>query len=213
MTDRQKKFADSLFDGIGMIDDRLIASAERAPVCNGSRIALRRMLIAACIVLLAVCITVASWTVASRKNDSNSKGDAAHQTETAGEHTLDAVLLSVKNLNGKTECAEEKINLFSGTASIIWQYEGSDGYYVQHIGNSQALYKKVEMLNGTSSPLTPQNASEIRCKVWISFGDGTVISPYLTQSAGNTGYGRLFDYDPEIEPSADFAQYISYLLS
>ena len=41
-------------------------------------------------------------------------------------------------------------------------------------------------------------------QVWIALGDGRIISPCLKESNGNVAFGTLFDYDPEVEPSADF---------
>ena len=45
-------------------------------------------------------------------------------------------------------------------------------------------------------------------QVWIAFGDGVVISPYLKANPGNTGHGELFDYDPELELSEDLIRKI-----
>ena len=43
---------------------------------------------------------------------------------------------------------------------------------------------------------------------WICFGDGLVYTPYLKSSDGNIGYGEIFDYEQELEPSKDFAHLI-----
>ena len=49
-------------------------------------------------------------------------------------------------------------------------------------------------------------------QIWLSFGDGVVVSPYLKNTAGNAGHGTVFDYDPELEMSDDLAEYIAYYI-
>jgi hypothetical protein len=58
-----------------------------------------------------------------------------------------------------------------------------------------------------------ENATEEETKVWVSMGDGRVISPYLAISEGNVGYGCLFDYESEVEPTDVFVQTVMDLIS
>ena len=57
-----------------------------------------------------------------------------------------------------------------------------------------------------------RDENNVSVRVWIACGDGSVVSPYLTSSKGNTGYGSLFEYDPEIEPDEKFISYIETLI-
>ena len=49
--------------------------------------------------------------------------------------------------------------------------------------------------------------------VWINYGDGRVVTPYLKDTEGNVGYGTLFDYEPEIVPTKDMSKFVNSLVS
>ena len=51
-----------------------------------------------------------------------------------------------------------------------------------------------------------------QCRVWIVYGDGSVVSPYLQISNGNDGAGEMFDYNAEVIPNADFTFCLSDIL-
>ena len=61
--------------------------------------------------------------------------------------------------------------------------------------------------------LTDGNAAESSIKVWFCTDDGITVSPELSASPGNTGYGNIFGYSPEIVPTDGFVKQLERLLS
>ena len=98
--------------------------------------------------------------------------------------------------NGDTVEHREDIDLFDG-AKIIWQKEGGGEYRVLVVDKDD-----VSTLKSLTAPSETAVDAEVReiSRLWISFGDGTVVTPYLKKSPGNVGYGELFDYEPEVYP-------------
>ena len=68
-------------------------------------------------------------------------------------------------------------------------------------------------LDHPATQLSREDSESVEVKVWLSYGDGTVVSPYLKHTRGNTGYGTLFDYSAEVEPSEKLTSTIHKLLN
>ena len=104
----------------------------------------------------------------------------------------------------------KNVPLFTGSAQLIWTDGESDEYYRVSL-SEQELASLLYLMQERQVDLGED--SEIPSyKIWISIGDGMVISPYLKADPGNTGHGELFDYDPELEMSDDLAEYIAYYI-
>ena len=103
--------------------------------------------------------------------------------------------------------AESDIDFFSGEVELIW----SDGenYYVKPLGKKNEVTPVLNEI-GKGEEIDVDQSFEY--KVWISYGDGRVVSPYLKDTDGNVGYASLFDYSPEIVPSEDFVDSVNELL-
>ena len=99
-----------------------------------------------------------------------------------------------------------EIDFFNG-AYLIWQSK-SGGYCLKKLPD-YSLRRLTSNIGGMA--VGDDEEITLGTKVWISCGDGTVISPYLKASAGNIGYGELFNYEPEIIPSKSFNSCVSNL--
>ena len=96
---------------------------------------------------------------------------------------------------------------FFGTPTLIWSEQGSDEYYSVTLSKSQCE-QLVYLMQSSRREYTAQS-EQPKYQIWLSFGDGVVVSPYLKNTAGNAGHGTVFDYDPELEMSDDLAEYIA----
>lgn len=207
--------AEYLFDEIGGIDDSYIAAAMSARPVRARRPSRIAVLAAAAVLVMAMVVALPMRFVTD-------KDDAAHE----GVHDADPNRGTTTSLSTDppAEDAEQKPDviespfeldsllsntsdsfnmggepdLFDGTPRLLWQT--ADGVLcgvklsaseLDHLNREQGKGKQVG-----------DAAMEAEVMVWISYGNGLVVSPYLEDSPGNVGYGELFDYSPEIIPSA-----------
>lgn len=221
-----RRAAEYLFDEIGGIDDSYIAAAQSAGKAR-TRIPFRVAMIAAAAVLV-MTVTVAFPMGLLVSKDGASVEDNAPDTvydenmhstgnnnmfpspsddgsdkfypPADGEEIQSSafVLDSVLNVSYDSFYMGESPDLFDGTPRLLW--ETADGVLCGvKLSNSELEHLNREQGKGDQ---IGDAALEAEIKVWISYGNGLVISPYLEDSPGNVGYGELFDYSPEIIPSS-----------
>ena len=123
--------------------------------------------------------------------------------------------LSVSGAEGEIVANVSEIEFFDGKAKLI--ISENDGFKIVSLpGASSNTIERILSENQLSSLSVNQSGQagqpEIP-KMWLSLGDGRVISPYLKYSPGNISAGVLFDYEPEGEPPRRLTEYISDLLS
>lgn len=120
--------------------------------------------------------------------------------------------LTVSTAAGETFADAADIGFFDGEVKLI--ISESDGYRtVLLTGASREKIIKI-MSSGNLGQLSESDDGQTELpRVWLSLGDGRIISPYLKYSPGNIGAGVLFDYEPEGEPPKKLTEYISGLLS
>lgn len=198
-----------LFRAIGEIDDRLLHEA--AVYRPQERSVLPRVLLIAATLSLAMALSVGAFLVSLRNDEGNATPDAPNRNEEIETNGLDAVLLNARERADYTTVeSAEALDYFSGNAYVVWQYEDS-----QTLCLSRALTdKEVNELTAQIDQGTEvgEVSPALSCKVWILLGDGTVVSPYLKSSAGNTASGVLFDYNAELMPTERLNSCISKIL-
>lgn len=120
--------------------------------------------------------------------------------------------LSISGVSGETVAEASDIEFFDGEVKLIIS-EG-EGFRTALLpgASPERIIKLMSSGNLGQLQKSEDGQTEIP-KVWLSLGDGRVISPYLEYSPGNIGAGVLFDYDPEGEPPKKLTEYISGLLS
>ena len=102
----------------------------------------------------------------------------------------------------------ENVPLFTGSAQLIWT-DGESGEYYRVTLSEQELAGLLYLMQERQVDLD-EDSEMPSYKIWISVGDGMVITPYLKADPGNAGHGELFDYDPELELSGDLIKLIMY---
>lgn len=191
MSDINKK-ARMLFLAIGTVDDRFVAETMQPP--SKKRLWQKPYFIVSASAAAVLFITVLGvlcgnaflrfYRFASMPEEVKSHISLQQTLDKAEDSALRVSLTEVE--------------LFNGVGQIIWQNEDNDDYYVIKLdGDIQP-----ETLESycTPSQMELDPAVNDGASVWISFGDGRVITPYLKESSGNVGYGALFDYEPEVYP-------------
>ena len=210
--DRKRDSAELLFDAIGMIDDSIIEEAERVrePKSTPSFAGARRVLaLAATVALLSVGVIGAFLIADNADTAPTYDNDGMSESKDDGEYDFYLHLLTASGTGGAKRLAENEIDLFDGSLSLIWCYGEDDSYYKLSLDSTTSEKQIRNKLSKSNVIMNAERAREISYRVWISFGNGEVVSPYLKESKGNVGYGELFEYNPEVEPDSSFTSLVS----
>lgn len=221
MMDKKEK-AERLLDSIGNIDDNLLEEA--IGYKSARRYNLHQLgLMAACIALVFV-IAIAmpilrnmSMVGDSDGNIEQSGGDVVERPEESKENdgevervSLDAYMSDVRgaSLDNCTVYPSAESLTYTGNASLVWQYADGDEVYVATLSSTQLGELQKAMGSGKE---VGESSPELDCYVWIVDGQGTVVSPYLKEGAGNEGC-VIFGYEAEIIPDEEFVDCVSEIL-
>lgn len=207
-----------LYEEIGGVDERYLQEAagyrarKKAPVWRAVLIAAALMM--ACVVLLtAVSAGVAIGAIL----------DALRQEPDSPSHPVEDSqdLTPLEQMELTMQTAEEyllqhsadELALFDESPRLIWNEQGSDAYYSVYLSERE-LDTLLGLMQSKRRTEYTADSEQPQYNVWLSFGNGVVVSPYLKNTPGNTGHGEVFDYDPELEMSDDIAKcivrYIEY---
>ncbi len=210
--DRKMNSAERLFDAIGTIDDRIIAEAAETYSRKTSRKTqtfMRRYAVSLTAVLLVVGM-LGGFVISNLSDQVNSDvldNDITVKEDIQVSESLDFVL-SNATVNGAETLALDEIDFFDGEVSLIWNYGGESEYHKLTFEAKDAENKVKKCMSRSTQQISDTSTETLACSVWISYGNGEVVSPYLKESAGNVGYSTLFDYSPEVVPSESFTNYV-----
>ena len=188
-----------LYESIGDIDHGMATAALNYKSSRSVSPLKLAFIIAACFAL-TVMFVIGGAKIADGLLDLNETpgmADGVYKLDSMLGEEADQVLIK----------AESDIDFFSGEVELIW----SDGenYYVKPLGKKNEVNSVLNEI-GKGEEIAVDQSFEY--KVWISYGDGRVVSPYLKDTDGNVGNASLFDYSPEIVPSEDFVDSVNELL-
>ena len=223
---KYNKDSELLLEAIGEIDDRFIFEAESYERKKSS-LPLRKLIIAAVALSLVFTFTLSlgiGLMLGSNRdkvdNDSNNAPnenyDGADGNVKPGVQpivTLSDTLHSVKFSSEGFSTEFERDMLFDGKTKLIWKYSDEESYRVCTISSAsdtKNIRRALEHKKDFSEVTEP--AVDSIDGFWICFGDGLVYTPYLRSSDGNVGYGEIFDYEQELEPSKSFATFICEII-
>ena len=107
------------------------------------------------------------------------------------------ILILNKGIMTQIDGSQVGTVLYNGKTTLIW----SDGeeLYVRETENTEVLK---DALSASREPIPDGEMPTY--KIWISFGDGRVVTPFLEYSEENSFEGTLFDYSPKVLPSDEF---------
>ena len=212
------KHAERLFDVIGMIDDSIIAECQEPNVSAYKRLgtSLRfRRFVSVCVSLAVICASLSAVLVISKLSNKkadtapndNDKGDGGVSDQNYG-YRFDTALKNAA-LSSNTEiCSLDEIDFFDGEINLIWTDSKSDEYYVLKLNESEEIINEGLKKGYSQVSADTSTSDRIVYTVWISYGNGEIVSPELKYSQGNVGYGELFEYSPEVLPSETFVNLI-----
>lgn len=209
---RDYKRGDLLMDAIGSIDDRFIFEAQVA-LPKKRYAPLRRVLALCACTVLVMSLTLSLLVGLFSQKNSEAPGEEDHVGNTeppvTDSHFADT-LIGMKTETQSFASPLERKMLFEGETLLIWQYEDEEDYRICTLSDRDARKIKTALAekNGFVRTDAEYDLGELE-GFWICFGDGLVYTPYLESSNGNIGYGQLFDYDPELEPSRYFTELIT----
>lgn len=232
---KYNKDSELLLEAIGEIDDRFIFEAESYERKKSS-LPLRKLIIAAVALSLVFTFTLSlgiglmlgsnrdkldNDSVGAPNEDQDSADDGFNNAGANDENvkpqpitTLEDTLESVKFSSEGFSATFERDMLFDGSTKLIWKYSNEESYRVCTISSAsdtKSIRRALEHKKDFSEVSEP--AVDSIDGFWICFGDGLVYTPYLKSSDGNVGYGELFDYEQELEPSKSFATFIREIIN
>ncbi len=218
MTENEKRiYAQRLFDGIGLIDDRFIAEAQSpyAPPRRGG--IFKRILISAVSLSLVLCVAVGIFVIGKMGQKGGADADIPNEGIENGEGSqstsLSGRLLALRTGTDALRVKESELRLFESSPSVIWKYTDEEEYRVRRLTSVEVEQLKLLYERDAGSRVSDGETDSGIDGLWIAIGDGRIVSPYLEQTAGNIGYGELFDYAPEYEPSAECSEYLCDVIS
>ena len=189
-----------LYEEIGGVDERYLqqAAAYRA---RRNAPAWRALLIAAALTLigaLLLCTIAASVTIGVLVGI---LGEGEEPTPPAPMEQMEQAMQEAQQTRSPRSADEVE-------PMLIFSEQGSDAYYTVSLSTSECEQLILKMQSKNRTEFTEQSAQP-KYRIWLSFGDGVVVSPYLKNTAGNTGHGEVFDYDPELELGDALAERIA----
>ena len=195
-----------LYEEIGGVDERYLqqAAAYRA---RRNAPAWRALLIAAALTLigaLLLCTIAASVTIGVLVGI---LGEGEEPTPPAPMEQMELAMQEAQQTHYPRSADEVEPMLFY-QPMLIWSEQGSDVYYTVSLSTSECEQLILMMQSKNRTEFTEQSQAP-KYQIWLSFGDGVVVSPYLKNTAGNAGHGEVFDYDPELELGDALAERIA----
>ncbi len=205
-----------LYEEIGGVDERFLQQAEtyrarrKAPSWRVALIAAVLAIVGA-LLLGTLAMSVGIAIIGGILHDALDPAPEApgQNEELPVSYTIASMEQTLAQRQGYMQPTDaDSIEFFDGSARLIWTDGESGEYYSVWLSDSEL---------GDLLYLMQKNPKDIGAdseqpayQIWICFGDGTVVSPYLKADAGNAGHGQLFDYDPELELSEDMIRLIMY---
>ena len=211
MNSKKIRSAEILFDAIGMIDDRIIAEAQvpyRAPKSKNAF----KFLIAFSCVFAVIALSLGSFMIADLTDKFFPLNEEDHLPPATNYGSFEQLLNSAASNSAATQLESKEINFFDGDTKLIWRFENESKYNVITVSSDSQIKQIRAAIKNNSYKISPEAADSVECQVWIAYGNGTVVSPYLADSAGNIGYAELFEYSPEVEPNEDFVKVIEEIV-
>ena len=144
--------------------------------------------------------------------DGLNKSEAPEQAQPENQlpATLDTFLVANREALNCTALAADDVEFF-GSTYLILQYAGDETLYRSRNLTSREVERILGMVGDGSS--VGSESPDLLCRIWLVCEDGTVLSPYLKNTAGNRGHAVLFDYEAEILPSSSLISCISDILN
>ena len=190
-----------LLDEIGGVDDRMLAEAAEYRAVGRRAFVTRTLAAIACTLLL--CATVLAAVLMYPRLP---LGGAPSKERV---YALDALLQSA-DAGCYTLLSSEKEIAYFGETYLLWQYEGEETVYRSRALTVEERDRLFSLIGDGRT--VGEDAPAQFARVWVTLGNGEVLTPYLPATPGNVS-SVIFDYNAEISPSRALVDCISDILS
>ena len=187
---------DILYDVIGGISDIYVTEAALPFKRRSGIVTVRRVLLIAATIALSF---VMLFALIANLGKEDKKQDSAVTPASNSVVMPEGVEMRTK--------PREEINLFSGSPLLIIRKHGQEDFTV--ITLKKYEYESLTNIGGFADA---EEGADLGYEVWVCDGNGVVFSPCLKLSAGNLGYGEIFDYSPEVIISDRYADRINSII-
>ena len=208
--------AERLLDAMGEIDDAYLtealshnssaASKPRKTILNSPRIRIISG-VAALAAVLALVFTGplrGVWNQTSNESAEDANLNRAETYDEPSVTTLNSLLESCTESPSFTLTAADDVKYFDGNVRLTVEDRASGELYVSRPLTPAEQDRLLREFKNTGEQITDAPSSSEGYRVWITLGDGQVVTPCLAAAAGNIGAGDLFNYEPERLPTEIF---------
>jgi len=207
----QSRKADYLLDEIGGIDDRYLTEAMNwQPLRRKKPFARVLPLVASLAAVLLLSFTVLLPTL-QRSFDKNESPNVGESLSPSHPSTLDSLLQDCAQSPSFTPCSADALDFFDGNVRLTVCELSTGKLFVSRPLSESEQNALSREFNATGERVTDGATSEESFRVWVLLGDGSVVTPCLSASAGNVGAATLFDYESERIPTKIFNDLLSDL--
>ena len=217
--------AEILLDAMSEIDDLYLTEAlSRFPASTASprkrflSSPLMRTLpaVAALAAVLALVLTGPFNGLFAKKDaenaDTSSKNETINVTDSTPFTALNSVLQSCTESPSFTPISADDVAFFDGNVRLTVKDSQTGALYVSRPLTSAEQAKLLDEFKRTGERVTDSEQVDEIYSVWITLGDGQVLTPCLPATAGNIGVGALFDYASERIPTQTFLDLVKTLI-
>ena len=210
--------AHQLLTAMGEIDDRYLDEA----LAISHQVQKRRLIIRAPM-MRAVSGVAALAAVLSLAVFGATRGFLkSNDTHVQPEESINEIVPTLQSLNGLLQsCAEsatftplsaDELSLFDGTTRLIIQAPNSEALYVSRPLSAAEQARVSSEFEQTGKQIERSESADTDWSVWVSFGDGQILTPCLSPAPGNVGMGELFAYESERLPTQAFFNLLNTLI-
>lgn len=217
--------AEILLDAMSEIDDLYLTEAlSRFPIPTASprkRIRSSPVMrtlpaVAALAAVLALILTGPMRGLFAKKDaenaDTSLKNEAPSMTDSDSVSALNSILRSCTESPSFTSVSADNIAFFDGNVRLTVKDRQTGTLYVSRPLTSAEQARLLDEFKRTGERVTVTEETDETHSVWITLGDGQVVTPCLPATAGNIGAGELFDYASERIPTQIFFDLIKALI-
>lgn len=205
----RKRQANHLLDEIGQIDDRYLVEAMnwRASGTAPRKKPIRMLLAAASLTLVLVLAFSATVSMFNRR-----KADGDAPPEGIEPPTLSDLLQNCTESGNFTPISADGPDFFDGEVRVAVKNVSTGELFVSRALTEDEQTGLEQEFKRKGTPVSPDADTADEFRVWVMLGDGSVVTPCLTRSAGNIGIADFFDYGIEREPTQIFMNLLSDLV-
>ena len=214
MKKRKHDQAQVLLEAMGNIDDAYLNEALSYVPTKGKKLkilrspAMRALSTTAALaaVLALVILSPLRGVLNNAFNDDAAEKlpDHAESAPDISPAALDQLLQACTESPSFQAIAADEVPFFDGNVRLTVQRLDSGAIYTSRPLTDQEQSRLRREMELADTEISDEEFDERQYAVWITLGDGTVATPYLTPSPGNLGAAELFRYETERLPSQLF---------